>query len=177
MRSIVRGRGIVLALAVLLVTTLTPAAAIAATSQGSASGSRSVEVVGNPAGTPPTEKLVPFGSGSSVRIVYEGIGTTTKAGDELMQPMIRVGLGWYIYVYMNRTDWRRMTSYGLGATIAIVTALLTRSAVIAAVAAVIGVYVGNYISSHGAPPSGYCTEWKFNYAGAHKGTKNVRRSC
>ena len=91
--------------------------------------------------------------------------------------MFSVGFGWYIYVYVSRADYLRWTTYGISTVVAIVTALLTRSAVTAIVAGFIAIYIGNYIFSHSAPPVGYCKELKFTYVGNIVGVKNVKRSC
>ncbi|HDL42046.1 MAG TPA: hypothetical protein ENG98_03435 [Actinobacteria bacterium] len=137
-----------------------------------------VEPNAGPVPTSVGEFSVPFGSGSSVRVVYEGSRALDKTGDELSKPMISIGFGWFVYVYLSRSDWQLMVRFGVGAaTLWLAGKLaLTGFGPYAAMAA--GVIVSRYVFRWTAPRSGCCRDIKFPYGTAWPvGLKDVRRSC
>lgn len=177
MWGFITGRGIVVMLVAVLIATLTPVAAFAATPE--ASEVQSVAVVGAPVGAATGELSVPFGSGSSVRIVYEGPGSVGKAGDDLLQPMFSVGFGWFVYVYLNRNDWYWLAGLGAGGAMGALASLIGVAGVYGAIAwGMAAVIVGTYLYRWSAPRTGYCREFKFPYTSyVIVGVKDVRRSC
>jgi hypothetical protein len=95
----------------------------------------------------------------------------------MVHPQWTVGLGWYIYIYLNRGDWLRLANYSVAAIVAVVVTLLSEDPATAAVAAIIAVYLAEQLGKHTAPPRGYCAELKFYYWGGFAGYKLVKRSC
>ena len=76
-----------------------------------------------------------------------------------------MGTGWYLYVYLNRSDWQFLQ--GLGAAVASTTLCwwLTPALGYAIGCAVASHLITYYVIKYSAPPPGYCAEFKFAWAG------------
>lgn len=117
----------------------------------------------------------PFGEsgGSKVVLKYE----PAKGSPGLIQPLWTVGVGWNIYLYLNRSDMFFLIGLGTTAASATLCFWLTASLGATVACAVAGYIAGHYLSSAWAPPSGYCREFKFYYWGTFRSTKLVQRNC
>lgn len=122
------------------------------------------------------ESVTNFGlSGESRVVVTQERSSLLRNGSA--QPQFSVGLGWFIYVYLDRGDWIWLAGLGAaGATTALCGWLLPTLGpqVACAMAAFIVVF---WIIARTAPPSGYCREFKFRWGGQFAGTRLVQRSC
>lgn len=92
-------------------------------------------------------------------------------------PNFTVGLGWYIYVYLNRGDWIYLAGLGAAAATAALCWWLTPTLAGAVACAIAAYIVTFYIIKKSAPARGYCREFKFTYVGTFAGYKTVQRSC
>jgi hypothetical protein len=114
---------------------------------------------------------------SRIEVRYEGNGTTATVGGPTEGTNVSVGLGWYIYVYLDRGDWIWLAGLGYTAATAALCAILVATVVGAVACAVAAYIIGSWVIPKTAPPTGYCREFKFTYWGTFAGTKLVRRSC
>ncbi len=92
-------------------------------------------------------------------------------------PEWTVGLGRYIYVYLNRGDWFWLAGLPRIVATTVICGWLTPT-VGPAIACAMAIYIAaTPLVAWTAPPSGYCKEIKFWYNGLFAGGKNVKRSC
>ena len=104
-------------------------------------------------------KLTPH-SKSRVEVRYEPSDTTR----------ISIGLGWRIYVYLDRGDWIWLAGLGYAGATSALCFSLASSGLGNAVACGIAAYIiGSWVIPRSAPPSGYCRELKFYYWVATRG--------
>lgn len=113
--------------------------------------------------------------GSTVVFRYEPGRTQAGGGD--VTPQFTVGVGWRVYIYLDRGDWFYLAGLGAAGASAALCWWLTPTLGGAVACAVASYIVVTFILNWTAPPSGYCREFKFTYWGAYDGTKLVRRSC
>jgi hypothetical protein len=92
-------------------------------------------------------------------------------------PNFTVGLGWYIYIYLNRHDWIYLGGLSATAATAALCAWLLPTIGGAIACAVASFIIIDYVMRRTAPARGYCREFKFTYAGTFAGYKTVKRSC
>lgn len=101
-----------------------------------------------------------------------------KKSDSRFSPYASVGLGWYVYVYLSRSDYQWLQTLSGAVAMYYVCLWVTAAGVIPGVAcAIAAAIVYYYLTAGWTPPSGYCREFKFTYGGGYAGTKLVRRSC
>jgi hypothetical protein len=117
-----------------------------------------------------------FGLTGDSRVIVTCEPAKTHVGSD-PQPNLTIGLGWYIYIYLNRGDWLYLAGLGYTAAAAALCAWLTPTIAGAVACAVAAYIIGNYVIKRTAPPRGYCAEFKFNYWGTFAGYKLVQRSC
>ena len=104
--------------------------------------------------------------------------------EELVQPEASVGLGRYIYVYLDRGDWNYLGSLGRTVAGGALCRLLAKTLPTWLACTIGGFIVGRWVIERAAPPAGWCREFKFRYPAdpywamnSFAGTKLVRRSC
>ncbi|MGV1010501.1 MAG: hypothetical protein ACOYBY_18190, partial [Dermatophilaceae bacterium] len=92
-------------------------------------------------------------------------------------PQVSVGLGWYVYIYLNAGNINWLRGLGYTAATGALCALLVET-VVGAIACGVAAYIVYTIFYRPTVlPSGYCIEYKFTYGGSFVGSKLVRRSC
>lgn len=90
---------------------------------------------------------------------------------------VSVGLGWYVYIYLNAGNINWLRGLGYTAATGALCALLVET-VVGAIACGVAAYIVYTIFYRPTVlPSGYCMEYKFTYAGSYVSRKLVRRSC
>lgn len=122
---------------------------------------------------------VPPASGHQIRVeVRDEVGRIVPPSTlGHMSPNIRVGFGWYIYVYLNAADINWLHGLGYTVATAALCAILTTT-IVASVACAAAAYIiyTIYYRPITLPP-GYCAEFAFNYDGSVRSVKLVRTSC
>lgn len=102
-------------------------------------------------------------------------------GSELIAPLITIGFGVSIYVYLNRSDYDAIIT---GSTAFVATALCKAGGplAIAACNTIASMIAGNVKGQ--VPPAGYCAEVRYSYPLVNgsatirfEGVKMVKRSC
>lgn len=92
----------------------------------------------------------------------------------VISPQATVGVGWYIYVYLNAKDVKALLTGG-AATAASMICSPGGPIASGACATVAGLIVLNLPT---APPAGYCVETRFSFPNIrHDGAKLVKRTC
>lgn len=122
------------------------------------------------------ESVTYFGLTGESRVVVKQ-DRSVAHGRGLVQPQFSVGLGWYIYVYLNRGDWNHLVGLGAGGAATALCRWLAPTLKGALACFVASYIVITFVFRLSAPPSGYCREFKFTYQGHFAGTKLVKRSC
>jgi hypothetical protein len=115
--------------------------------------------------------------GSVVKLRYEGAGGALASAGPTEGVQVSVGLGWYIYIYLNRGDWIYLAGLGYTAATAALCAWLLPTIAGAVACAVAAYIIGTWVIKTSAPPAGYCRELKFNYVGIFSGSKLIKRTC
>ncbi len=121
------------------------------------------------------ELTLPFGRAGKSKLVIRHEAQPTASGT--LNPQFQVGLGWYIYVYLDRGDWEFLAGLGLAGASAALCGWLAPSVVGGIACGTIAYVIAYLVVKWSAPPPGYCRELKFTYAGLYVGTNLVRRSC
>ena len=127
-----------------------------------------------------TEVTVDFGTSGESKLVlrYEpGRPSPLTVNSAAPSPDFSVGLGWYIYVYLDRGDWEFLAGLGYAGATAALCAWLTPTIVGAVGCGVIAYVIGYFVIKWSAPSPGYCRELRFTYSGVYVGSKLVKRSC
>lgn len=124
-----------------------------------------------------TEISEEFGDSGGSRVVYRYEPGGPKGGQSEVGPQWTVGLGWYAYIYLNRSDWLYLAGLGAAGATAALCWWLTPTLGGAIACAVAAYVVTHYILTRSAPPAGYCAEFKFTYAGTFAGYKVLKRNC
>lgn len=102
-----------------------------------------------------------------------GFQSSASERDSVVQPQWSVGFGWYIYIYLTRSDWIYLA--GLGGAVGSAVLCGWLAGVLGVVACAVAAYiVFTWIGNYTAPPSGWCREFRFTYIGTPAGSKLVR---
>lgn len=88
-----------------------------------------------------------------------------------------MGLGWYVYVYLNAGDINWLRGLGYTAATGALCALLAETVVGAIACGVAAYIVWTIFYRPTKLPKGYCMEYAFTYAGSVHSVKPVRTSC
>jgi hypothetical protein len=94
-----------------------------------------------------------------------------------MSPQVRVGAGWYLYVYLNRGDFHWLLGLGYAAASAALCAILAPTIAGAIACGVVAYIIWSVVESQSPPWYGYCLEIRINWWGTLAGPKWVRRTC
>ena len=120
-----------------------------------------------------------FGLEGRSRVEVRQVGTSSVVAPSgpIEGKDFSIGLGWYIYVYLDRGDWIYLAGLGYAGASAALCAWLVVTIAGAIACGMAAYIVGSWIIPKTAPPTGYCREFKFSYAGTYSGSKLVKRSC
>ena len=124
-----------------------------------------------------TEVSHPIADSTGSRVVFRYEPGGQQAGGGEVSPQFTVGLGWRVYIYMNRGDWLYLAGLGAAGASAALCWWLTPTLGGAVACAIASYIVVTFLLNWSAPPSGYCREFRFTYGGGYDGTKLVRRGC
>ncbi len=89
-----------------------------------------------------------------------------------------VGVGWNIYLYLNRNDIHWLIGLGYAGASAAICAMLVETIIGAVICAGLAYVVWEAINNYAyLVDPGECLELKFGYTGAFKGARVVARNC
>lgn len=118
------------------------------------------------------------GHSLTVELVNAATGQhITAASRHGASPQIRVGAGWYLYVYLNRGDFHWLLGLGYAAASAALCSILAPTIAGAIACGVVAYIIWSVVESQSPPWNGYCVEIKINWWGGLAGTKWVHRNC
>jgi hypothetical protein len=134
--------------------------------------------------TPQVCAVSPKGTTTCVEVSPDGTLAPGLPAEVLAQtsgsvtPNFTVGLGWYVYVYLNRNDIQFLIGLGYTAATATICIWLASTVLGGVICAVVAAIIWEVINDYAyLIDPGDCLEIRFSYAGQFKGARVVRRNC
>jgi hypothetical protein len=113
-------------------------------------------------------------------LASENSKSADRSGQEIVKPDVQVGVGWYIYLYLSRSEVSYLISLGYAGATSALCSWLAPTVLGAVVCGAAAAAVWYYIQNWNPVPSGHCLElrWIVTLTPAIPvGAKFVRRSC
>lgn len=135
--------------------------------------------------TPQVCAVSPKGKTTCVEVRPDGTlapglpaGVLAPTDGSSVSPNFTVGLGWYVYVYLNRNDIQFLIGLGYTAAATAICAWLVSTVLGGVVCAAVAYIIWEIINDYGyLIDPGECLEIRFTYAGQFKEWRVVRRNC